>query len=236
MCSDQRMVTSLAFSSSRTRFSPNTKSSAGGAANTRGLTWAIGGGRRRGASAAGGGDASGRERRRGKDWAPPVGRRDGRGRRRHGRNQPPIATLDSHLAQLGFAQQHVLRLRLALHPVADIRLVVHRGAAGARPGARYSDAERGRDAIRIWVFHRNTEEAKTKTGSCSRQRTIDFHEPKKNVFVASSSRARIAFAPPLVVASRGRYVATVVDDRRRDSPPSPPPNARVGSSSCVGSS
>ena len=57
MCSDQRMVTSLAFSSSRTRFSPNTKSSAGGAANTRDLTW--GGGRqgRRATDAAGSGGA-----------------------------------------------------------------------------------------------------------------------------------------------------------------------------------
>ena len=234
MCSDQRMVTCLAFSSSRTRFSPNTKSSAGGAANTRGLTWAIREGGGAGRARRGGGDASGRERRRGKDWAPPVGRRDGRGRRRHGRNQPPIATLDSHLAQLGFAQQHVLRLRLALHPVADIRLVVHRGAAGARPGARYSDAERGRDAIRIWVFHRNT--GRGENGELFREDQFVKIEPKKT----SSSRRRLARG----ARSLRRSLSRLAEDTSRPSSMTvvvthlrlPPPNARTGSSSCVGSS
>ena len=155
MCSDQRMVTSLAFSSSRTRFSPNTKSSAGGAANTRDLTW--GGGRRgrRATDAAGSGSTC--------QDAEDEGERTGRlvfadrgvmfdAHRRYGRNQPPIATLESYLAHFGFAQQHVLRLRLARHPVADIRIVVHREAARARPSARNSDA--AADPIPIWVFSR----------------------------------------------------------------------------------
>ena len=180
----------------------------------------------------GGGDASGRERRRGKDWAPPVGRRDGRGRRRHGRNQPPIATLDSHLAQLGFAQQHVLRLRLALHPVADIRLVVHRGAAGARPGARYSDAESGSRCNPNLGFSSSSSWSRDPVKTCAFPRAKGERRgavPRgPSMFTKQKKTSYRLVAPPRRVSLLSNVVVTHLR--------LPPTNARTGSSSCVGSS
>jgi hypothetical protein len=98
--------------------------------------------------------------------------------RRYGRNQPPIATLESYLAHFGFAQQHVLRLRLARHPVADIRLVVHRDAARARPSARNSDA--AADPIPIWVFSRTPRrDVETSEPFYPRYGSVEFKSPNR---------------------------------------------------------